>query len=115
MFFTRFTELAREKGKSTTAVAVELNIPKSTVVYWRHNENAVPKAAVLQKIADYFNVTTDYLIGKTDIRSGSEGTADEVAKVALFGGDQEVTEEMWQEVKDYVEYLKHKHAKDDNE
>lgn len=32
-------------------------------------------------------------------------------KVALFGGDQEVTDEMWEEVKRFVEFIKHKKDK----
>ena len=37
---------------------------------------------------------------------------EDIAKVALFGGDKEVTDEMWDEVKNYVEYIKQKHSKD---
>lgn len=36
---------------------------------------------------------------------------DNNAKVALFGGDTDVTDEMWEEVKDYAKYIKQKHNK----
>ena len=36
---------------------------------------------------------------------------DKVAKVALFGGDTEVTDEMWSEVMNYAEYIKQKYGK----
>ncbi len=32
-------------------------------------------------------------------------------KVALFGGDTEVTDEMWEEVMNYAEYIKQKYGK----
>lgn len=36
---------------------------------------------------------------------------DNNAKVALFGGDTDVTDEMWEEVKDYAKYIKQKYNK----
>ena len=113
MFFVRFEELCKNIGKSTTAIGEQLGISKSTMSYWRNNIDVLPKNAVLQKIADYFNVSTDYLLCKTDIKNPpNQQTPDEIAKVALFGGDSKVTEEMWQEVKYYVEYVKTKHFKE---
>ncbi len=40
--------------------------------------------------------------------SSENGISENEIKVALFGGDGEVTEEMWQEVKRFVEFVKHK-------
>ena len=37
--------------------------------------------------------------------------SDEDIKVALFGGDTEVTDEMWHEVMNYAEFLKQKYGK----
>lgn len=39
-----------------------------------------------------------------------EGPSEQEIKVALFGGDGEVSDEMWQEVKEFVAYVKHKHS-----
>lgn len=36
-------------------------------------------------------------------------THEEVARVALFGGDTEVTDEMWEEVRQFAEFVKAKH------
>jgi len=59
------------------------------------------KMATLQKIADACNVPISYIIG------GDESASQiEELKIALFGGDSEVTEEMWAEVLKYVQYLK---------
>lgn len=115
MFFDRFKELSMFKGKSTTAIGEELGINKSTVSYWRNNPKAAPKLEALQQLADYFNVSTDYLLGNTDIKNPPDKqNPEDIAKVALFGGDGEVSDEMWQEVKDYVAYIKQKHFKDDD-
>lgn len=62
MFFNNFKALCESKGKSMSAVAIELKIPKSSVTTWKKN-NFIPRADTLTKIADYFNVSTDYLLG----------------------------------------------------
>lgn len=107
MFFERFEELSNSKGKSTTAIGEELGISKSTISYWRNNLTVIPKHNVLQKLATYFGVSTDYLLGNTDIKNppNQQGPED-IAKVALFGGAEEVTDEMWNEVKKFAEYIK---------
>lgn len=63
MFFTKYENLCKNSKKTTTGVAAELGVAKSTVAYWRANNNVIPKQDVLLKIANYFNVSVDYLLG----------------------------------------------------
>jgi len=58
-------------------------------------------AATLAKIAGYFGVSVEYLLGNENCISEEDRL-----KVALFGGGEEVTDEMWNEVKRYAMYLK---------
>ncbi|MBQ6380780.1 MAG: helix-turn-helix transcriptional regulator [Clostridia bacterium] len=110
LFFSRFQELSEEKGMSTSAVATQLGIPKTTVTYWRQNPAAAPKTEQLLKIAQFFHVSTDYLLGNTDIKNPpGDLSAEEVAKVALFGGAEDVSEQAWSEVEDFVKYIKQKY------
>lgn len=109
-FYERFKLLCSEIGKTPTGVGKELGVDGSTVNYWKNNHT--PKQPILSKIAEYFGVSVDYLIGKTESRIPSSvinGT--EIAKVALFGGDIDVTDEMWQEVLEHVDFVKFKHNK----
>lgn len=111
-FRERFEQLCAEKKKSPTAVGEELGFAKSAVSRWRSG-TAKPSFDALTTLAKYFNVSIDYLTGKTEIRnSPNNQSPEEIAKVALFGGDQEVTDEMWAEVKSFVEFVKQKHLKD---
>lgn len=66
MFFERYEKLCKNKNKTTTGVAAELGIAKSTVAYWRANDNVIPKQDVLLKIADYFDVSVGYLLDVED-------------------------------------------------
>lgn len=72
-----------------------------------------PSFETLTKLADHFNVSVDYLLGKTNQKEKHQEkkTTDEDIKVALFGGDEEVTDEMWEEVKNFVAFVKGKNKK----
>ena len=111
-FYERLKELANERGETPTGVGRIVGADGSTVNYWEKGH--VPKNKTLDKIAKHFDVSIDYLIGNTSDRTSKNliKSGDDIAKVALFGGSTEVTEEMWNEVKDYVEYIKQKHLKD---
>ena len=65
--------------------------------------------------SQYFGVSIDYLTGKTDIKNPpDQQSPEEIAKVALFGGDGEVTDEMWNEVKGFVEFIKDKRKREND-
>ena len=62
MFWNNYVTLCAKQGVSPNAVAKSLSIASGTVTNWKNG--AVPQNATLKKIADYFNVTVDYLIGR---------------------------------------------------
>lgn len=62
MFFDNFVRLCNKVGKSPSAVAIELGFQKSAVTNWKKRKTN-PTSANLAKIADYFNVSEDYLTG----------------------------------------------------
>lgn len=112
MFFTVFESLCKQNGKSATAVGNELGISKTTISYWRNTKGVIPKQDALVKIANYFNVSADYLLGNDATTSTSAKVNDDDIKFALFGNDGEITDEMYDEVKKFAEYVKAKYQKD---
>lgn len=88
--FERIKELAKKQGKSLNKVEEELGYGKN-VLYRLKNSN--PSAERLQEIADYFDVTVDYLLGREEKPNLAE-------KYGIFAFDGEpVTDEE-------VEFLK---------
>lgn len=85
-----------------------MGINKATVSNWKKNcengNDVQPSTDVLHKISEYFDVSIDYLV------SGSERSSitDSDIKFALFG-DGEITDEMFDEVKSYAQYVKEKY------
>ncbi len=66
-FIDVFTKLCNEQNKSPTSVCEELNLSNAIYTHWRKN-GSIPRPATIKKIADYFKVSEDYLLGKTDVR-----------------------------------------------
>lgn len=58
--------LARERHMDIRTFCTELNLPESTVYSWKSTN--IPTLPIIIKIADYFNVSIDYLVGRTNQR-----------------------------------------------
>lgn len=56
-----FAKLMKAKGCTAYQVAKETGIVQSTLSDWK-NGKSVPKAEKIQKIADYFGVSAEYLM-----------------------------------------------------
>ena len=64
MFWDNFVKLCDEKCEKPNPVAKKLNIASGTITAWKNG--GVPSGKSLQKISDYFGVSVDYLLGKTE-------------------------------------------------
>lgn len=109
MFFDRYCELCADKGLSPTKAAVNMGISRSAVSAWKKGDRT-PQGESLAKIADYFDVTVDYLLEKTDQKEKasaqkSEGITDEDLKFALFDAPEEITDDIMDEVKRFAKYV----------
>ena len=61
----RLKELRKKKGISQLRLATELNTTQNTISRYETGERE-PGIDELVKIADYFNVSVDFLIGRTN-------------------------------------------------
>ena len=59
----RIKKLAKQKDISIYQLEEEIDIGRNTIYQWNKR---TPSADKLQKVADYFNVSVDYLLGRTD-------------------------------------------------
>ena len=65
IFAERLLELRKEKGISQAALAKALEVSYAVVCYWE-TDRSEPTAPNLVKLADYFDVSVDYLLGRKD-------------------------------------------------
>jgi transcriptional regulator with XRE-family HTH domain len=63
-FSERLSELLVESNRSAAHLAKDIGLVRSTVSNFKHGDG-YPSAETLRKIADYFDVSIDYLVGRT--------------------------------------------------
>lgn len=63
MFWENYVELCIKNNTSPNAVAKAIGISSASVTYWKNGSK--PRDTALKKIANYFDVSTDYLLGRT--------------------------------------------------
>ncbi|NLL92294.1 MAG: helix-turn-helix domain-containing protein [Ruminococcaceae bacterium] len=101
----------REKRRITqTELADYLGVKRNTISRYETGDRE-PNNETLVRIAEYFDVSVDYLLGKTDITAPPSANIDDILLHALFDGDKEVTEEMMDEVKNFAQYVKEREKK----
>lgn len=92
-FAERIKELRTEKGYTHKQLGQYLGVSESTVSMWEIGQRT-PTNKRMYEIADFFNVTVDYLTGKTDTnrplyRQNIAGTKDIGELMAELGVDDD--------------------------
>lgn len=93
-------DLRRSKKLSQTDFAKIVGVSQTTVTAWETGK-AEPSSSAITRIADYFNVSTDYLLGRKENESSTENQENKDLKKFLEDnldngmtfGDGKVTEE----------------------
>lgn len=108
--YERIAELCNVRGVSKSRMCLDLGLSKSTMSDMKAGRTKGISTATAQKIADYFSVTIGYLLGteteKAPTVSSERTVSDDDIKFALFGGNGEITDAMFDEVKRFAEMVK---------
>lgn len=75
MFYDVFSSLCAERGISVSKATENIGLNRAAVAKWK--KGAVPVGATLQKFADYFGVTTDYLLNGEQKEKPSTASGEE--------------------------------------
>ena len=70
-FSIRLKELRAEKEITGEELGKKFNVSKTAVSYWESGRN-FPGEETIRKLADFFQVSVDYLLGNSDIRNPYE-------------------------------------------
>ena len=86
MFFDRLKKLCDEKGISAYKACTDVGLNRAAVAKWK--TGSVPSGSTAAKLAEYFGVTTDYLLGKEEQKKSAlsepELTEDELRILSAF-------------------------------
>lgn len=69
---SRIKILREKRGLIQAILATELGITQQTLSKYEKDVNII-KIDVLKRLAEYFNVTTDYLLGLSDVKRDLTG------------------------------------------
>lgn len=69
---SRIKQLREKRGLIQEILAVELGITQQMLSKYERDVTLI-KVDILKKIAAYFNVTTDYLLGVSDVKRDLNG------------------------------------------
>lgn len=108
MFFDRFRTLCEKKGVSVYQACEAAGLNRSAVAKWK--AGGKPNGTNAGKLADYLGVTTDYLLCGREPETTGRQVSDEDIKFALFGGDGEITDAMYEEVKQFAAFVRQREA-----
>ena len=109
MFYERLQQLCNEKGVKITNVVSELKISTGNLSKWKNGVQ--PKATTLSNLAAYFNVSTDYLLGNTDVKEPSASITFDDFTAAMHNQSKLLTDEQKQQLIKMAEFF----AKDNAE
>lgn len=63
LVFNNIKSLAKKQGKSIKTVALDIGLSENAIYGWKKTK---PKADDLARVADYFHVSVDYLLGREE-------------------------------------------------
>ena len=75
MFYEMVKELCQRKGVPLAQLAKDIHISTGTIQAWK--TGSVPQGNTLRKVAEYFGVSTDYLMTGREAENGAIATADD--------------------------------------
>lgn len=106
-FSQRLKHLREDKGLIQRELAEKLNVSRATITQYENN-NRFPDQEMLKKIASFFNVSIDYLLGMTDIRKikQNSNTKEKEDPNPLLKDFENLSPESQKELEKYLELLK---------
>ena len=114
MFYDRFRQLCERKGISCNKAALEIGLSNATPTKWKKT-GATPVGDTLEKIAAYFGVTTDYLLGKetknAPANNGKRRDVLDEVDIAFYGDFKDLDEDDKETVRDMVRIMRERRAR----
>ncbi len=112
----RILDLNTAKGNDDRTLEITLNLKPKTANNWKRGLSE-GYMKMLPQIADYFDVSVDYLLGRTENPSHEPAEIDEnEIRFALYEGEKALlTESDEEEIKNFVRFVVDKRKKETNQ
>ena len=102
----RLKYLRNEKGESLEKIAKYLNVTVQTISNYENEKRDMTPDTII-KLAEYFNVSTDYLLCKSDIRNPEEIEIDtDKIKIGLSKAEYGLpTKEQQEKIEEFAKFV----------
>jgi transcriptional regulator with XRE-family HTH domain len=108
MLGNRIKQLREEKELKQEDLAKELNVAPSTIGMYERNARE-PNNEITLKLANFFGVSTDYLLGKSDVRNPEKIEKEDPLGLAKIGFSMKdynpPTETQKEQIKSLIEVI----------
>ncbi|MED1602646.1 helix-turn-helix transcriptional regulator [Alkalihalophilus marmarensis] len=111
-FKDRLKYCRKERKVTQEKLAEKLGIKRPTYAKYETGENQ-PDIAMLNKLADFFDVSTDYLLGRTDIRDTSNISYAAKDGASSRSRTKEQDEEMTEKFRQFLEWQREVKGKEE--
>ena len=110
--YEHIDRMAKERGfKNMTELCREAGIPRATMTELKMGRSRDISKPNAQKLAHTLGVSLDAIYDTEKTDGAHVRPSDEDIKFALFGGDGEITDAMYEEVRRFAEYVKQREQK----
>lgn len=99
----RLRQLRLNKNLSLSELAQQIGIAKSTLSKYEHNER-IPGGDILRKLANYYNVDTDYILGLHKNDNVKMHIFEILKKRGIVNSlDEEISDEQLEKIKEILD------------
>jgi len=110
--YKKIDELLKQRGISGAKMSQDLGMSRSFMTELRKGRAKGITMDTAKKIAEYFGISIAELAeeGPVTAPAVSAPPSTDDIKFALFGGSDEITDEMYEEVRQFAKFVKHREA-----
>jgi transcriptional regulator with XRE-family HTH domain len=109
MFYDVYCALCARDGLTPSGAAAKIGFNRASVTVWK-TKGTAPKQELLVKIADFFRVSTDYLLGieteNAPTGLGGREVSDAELKFALWGDCEDISDADLADVRRYAAFVR---------
>lgn len=110
-FGTILKKLRQDNNLTQDELAKKIETSRSNIANYENDKN-MPSVDILEKLAKLFNVTIDYLLGKSDIRNPEKADLDKL-QIGLSAKDySNITDEQIKQIEDFAKFVLKNNKKD---
>lgn len=114
MFYDIYCDLCQKKGLTPSGAAAKIGFNRASITMWK-NTGKAPKQDLLLRIAEYFDVSVDYLLEKAPAETGRHKVDLSDVEYAFYGQFKELSDDDKETLMDMVRVMRQRRNREGKE